>query len=230
MPPVNAFAFAQIPGLAQGGTQSIFNNPVNNYDINFRRGAGVPFRLHKANEWVFGNTNFTVIADIAPYLLADAQFTLFRFTGAGTPPAHAYAASPVWEVVYLNVPSTGLLASPIVMGLTPEGIYHLEEVLAPPGFQIPMGQWRIVVDSNAPGGFAITPMGTTPIPPILFLDGFFYVGNRIDFYLPLTGGPGMDMRMVVGGAAMVYLAVAGMVYLIWVKMISRKALPKRRKV
>ena len=223
MPPANAFAFAQIPGQAQGGTQSAFNNPVNNYDINFRRGVGVPFALHKADQRVLGNTNFTVISDIEPYLLAGAQFTLFRFTGAGTPPAHAYISSPVWDVIYQNVTSSGLITTPIVMGLTPEGIYHLVEVLAPPGYMIPFGQWRIVVDTNAAGGFAIIPISDTPIPPITYLDGYFYVGNRLDFELPLAGGTGMNMGMAIGGSTMVFVAFAATGYMVLVKMLKGRA-------
>jgi len=221
-PPTNSYLWTGIPGLAQTGTQSIYSHPINNYDINFRRGTGIPFTFHKANQEVFGNTNFTAIADIQPYLLPGAQFTLFRFVGSGAPPNHAYIGSPLWDVIYNNVPSTGLLATPIVMRLTPEGIYHLEEVFAPVGFQPPMGQWRIVVDANAPGGFAITPLGVTSIPTFTHLDGYFYVGNIPGVSLPVTGGAGVSANMAIGGTAMIFVSVAAVGYLGFVILVKSK--------
>ena len=215
-PPANAFAWTGIPGVAQGIDVSIHNHPINNYDINWRRGAGVPLRLHKGNQYLIGNTSFTAIGQIAPYLLEGAYFTLFRFIGTGPVPDHAYVGSPVWEVVVANARSTGNILTPIVMNLTPEATYHLVELLAPAGYMIPMGQWRITVTPAVPGGFTITSIGTL-IPDLVHLGGYFYVGNRIDFYLPLAGGRGAELYMHSGIGFLVLAMVISMAYIIHAK-------------
>jgi len=210
-PPANAYVWTDIPGQAQSGTQSIFNHPINNYDINWRRGDTVPFRFHKANEGVLtSNISFTAIGQITPFLLEGAYFTLFRFIGTGTPPDHAYAGSALWEVVYSSRRSTGNIATPIVMGLTPESIYQLVEVHAPAGYQVPFGQWRIVVNNATPGGFNITEIGAM-VPEMNHLGGYFYVGNRRSLELPMSGGLGANMYLY-SGFGVILLAIAIMVY------------------
>jgi len=211
-PPANAYTWTGIPGIAQGIAElSIHSHPINNYDINWRRGTVVPLSLHKANQGVIGNTSFTVIADITPYLLEGAYFTLFRFIGTGTPPATAYAGSTVWEVVQSGARSTGNLATPIILNITPEGIYQLVETQAPVGYQLPFGQWRIVRNAAIPGGFAITPQGASHIPMPIFLDGHFHLGNWPGFDLPITGGRGAS-PFIYSGAAVIVFAMVIMVY------------------
>jgi len=223
-PPTNAYAWTGIPGLAQGGTQSIHNHPINNHDINFRRAAPIPFVFHKANQSVIGNTTFVDIEDIEPYLLAGAQFSLLRFSGVGTPPDVAVVGSPDWTVVYNNISSTGLLATPISMGLSPGGIYHLVEVQAPAGFMIPFGQWRITTNNAAPGGFVVTPIGTM-IPDFEYLDGYFYVGNRIDIQLPMTGHTGINTRVMIAGAAGVFAAIVTIGFVLYGKSNKKSYKP-----
>ena len=200
LPPTNAHAWTNIPGLLQGGTQSIHNHPINNYDINFRREAitTIPFTFHKTTSNVYTASNLVNIADITPFLLEGAYFSLFRFEGAGTPPDFVTYPSANWERIYNAERSTGLLTDPITMGLTPDGIYHLVETLAPVGFQVPFGQWRIIHDDNAPGDFIIIAVGGSA-PSFEYLDGYFYVGNVPDFMLPLTGGFANNRMIWVGG-------------------------------
>jgi len=211
-PPTNAFAWTGIPGVAQGLSTSIHAHPINNYDINFRRVAPIPFAFHKANQDVIGNTSFVDIEDIEPYLLEGAYFTLFRFIGSGTVPNLAYAGSPLWEVVVANVRSSGDILDPIVMSITAESVYHLAEVNAPAGYQVPMGQWRITANSAAAGGLTITMPGNVSIPPFTYLDGYFYVGNRQDFNLPMTGGHGAA-PYIYSGIGVIALAMVIAVYL-----------------
>jgi len=74
----------------------------------------------------------------------------------------------------------------------------LVEKLAPAGFQVPFGQWRITHDDNAPGDFIIIAVGGSA-PSFEYLDGYFYVGNIPDFILPLTGGFANNRMIWVGG-------------------------------
>ncbi|MCL2360541.1 MAG: hypothetical protein FWC73_01865 [Defluviitaleaceae bacterium] len=202
-PPTNAYDWTGIPGLAQSGSQSIHDHPINNYDINFRREAvtTIPFTFHKTTAMVYTAPNLVNIADITPFLLEGAYFSLFRFEGSGTPPTTVIYPSADWERVYYDVRSTGLLADPITMELTPDGIYHLVEVLAPSGFQTPFGQWRITHDDNAPGEFVIITVGGSA-PSFEYLDGYFYVGNIPDFELPLTGRTGHNQMLWAGSLAL----------------------------
>jgi len=212
-PPANAFAWTGIPGTVQNiASTSIHNHPINNFDINWRRGTPVPFRFHKTDQGTIGNTSFMDIEDIEPYLLEGAYFTLFRFVGTGTIPERAYVGSPLWEVVVANVRSTGNILTPIVMNLTPESVYHLVEVMAPANFQIPMGQWRITVNAGATGGFTVQSVGGITIPAFNFLDGHFYVSNLPGFDLPLTGGRSTG-SYVYSGFMVVSLAMVGIVYI-----------------
>ncbi|MCL2362971.1 MAG: hypothetical protein FWC73_14315, partial [Defluviitaleaceae bacterium] len=203
LPPTNAYDWTNIPGQAQGGSQSIHNHPINNYDINFRREAvtTIPFTFHKTTSNVYTTPNLVNIADITPFLLEGAYFSLFRFEGTGTPPTTVIYPSADWERVYYDVRSTGLLANPITMEITPDGIYHLVEILAPSGFQTPFGQWRITHDDNAPGEFVIFAVGGSA-PSFEYLDGFFYVGNIPDFELPLTGRTGHNLILWAGSLAL----------------------------
>ncbi|MCL2361456.1 MAG: hypothetical protein FWC73_06555 [Defluviitaleaceae bacterium] len=205
LPPTNAYTWTGIPGLAQAGTQSIHDHPINNYDINFRREAvtTIPFAFHKTTSNVYTTPNLVNIADITPFLLEGAYFSLFRFEGSGTPPTTVIYPSADWERVYYDVRSTGLLANPITMELTPDGIYHLVEILAPSGFQTPFGQWRITHDDNAPGEFVIVTVGGSA-PSFEYLDGYFYVGNMPDFELPLTGGF-VNNRLLWSGALLLFV-------------------------
>ena len=189
LPPTNAYDWTNIPGLLQGGDQSIHDHPINNYDINFRRApvTTIPFTFHKTTSNVYTAPSLVNIADITPFLLEGAYFSLFRFEGSGTPPDLVTYPSADWERIYNAVRSTGLLTDPITMELTPDGIYHLVETLAPAGFQIPFGQWRITHDDNAPGDFTIITVGGTA-PCFEYLDGYFHVGNVPGSMLPLTGG------------------------------------------
>ncbi|MCL2526872.1 MAG: hypothetical protein FWE42_00535 [Defluviitaleaceae bacterium] len=217
LPPINAYTWTNIPGQAQGGSQSIHNHPINNYDINFRREAitTVPFAFHKTTASVYTAPNLVNIADINPFLLEGAYFTLFRFEGTGTPPSTVIYPSADWERVYTNERSTGLLADPITMGLTPGGIYHLVETFAPAGFQIPFGQWRITHDDDAPGDFVIITVGGSA-PGFEYLDGYFYVGNVPMITLPLTGGLGSKpvlwagvLMLVIGFGVWGHWSLAG---------------------
>ena len=221
VPPTNAYDWTNIPGQAQGGTQSIHDHPINNYDINFRREAvtTIPFTFHKTTSNVYTAPNLVNIADITPFLLEGAYFSLFRFEGADTPPDFVTYPSANWERIYNAERSTGLLTDPITMELTLDGIYHLVETLAPAGFQVPFGQWRITHDDNAPGDFIIITVGGSA-PSFEYLDGYFYVGNIPDFMLPLTGGFANN-RMLWAGGLILMLGFAVWVIGIWIPLIGK---------
>ncbi|MCL2360572.1 MAG: hypothetical protein FWC73_02020 [Defluviitaleaceae bacterium] len=207
VPPSNALVV--LPATTFSGTSQttpppiVRTHPLNNYDINFYMPTE-EFSFHKTTAGVLTITP-TVIADIAPFLLPDAYFSLYAFTGTGTVPNHAYIPSANWVRLHHGIPSTGLLNSPITFDLTEDGIYHLVETVAPSGFMTPIGQWRIVVDANAPTGFIITPIGS-PIPGFMHVDGYFFVPNMPGIDLPMTGGYGM-WEVTLAGTTVVFIGM-----------------------
>jgi len=208
-PPTNAYDWTNIPGDDQNGTQSTHDHPINNYDINFRRPPVKEFSFHKTTSDVYIAPNLTVIADITPFLLEGAYFSLFRFVGSGSiPDLVTTYPSPNWIRVEHDLRSSGLIGTPITMDLTLDSVYHLVETLAPVEFQMPFGQWRIAYDDIAEEFIVVTVGGTAPT--FMYLDGYFYVGNVRSMILPLTGGVGTSMFTAMG----IFILLVGTVWLL----------------
>ena len=192
---------------------------------------GLMFDFHKVNRDGFSRDNWQVT--INGYLLAGARFRLFR---SNVPTAQLSPAlstgsdglvlldlngspnAPWTEVPLSRDISTANPNTPMYFVITPGFTYQLVEVLAPAGFQVPMGQWRLVYDNTVLGGVNITPIGGVPIPEIRYAPcscntagcegGRWYVGNWVQFELPLAGGAGI-IRFAMAGAAFI-LAAAGL--------------------
>ena len=96
--------------------------------------------------------------------------------------------------------------------------YQLVEILAPAGYQIPFGQWRITTDGT---DFTITVIGdsSTPIFVDYYLDGdeARFLGNWPDFDLPLTGGLGAGGQAAVFTAAGIGIIGAGVAIALGIK-------------
>ena len=85
--------------------------------------------------------------------LPGAVFMLFVYNGTGTPdanlmvlPSDMFGGSPgPWTYVTTQTSRGGPGREPMWFPMMPGRHYQLVEVLAPPGYQLPWGQWRITV-------------------------------------------------------------------------------------
>ena len=159
--------------------------------------------------------------EIDRFLLSGAHFGLFRYTGDTPLGANElvplgqfddalgnFPANVPWELVWYGV-STDTL--PMETGIDTRFTYHLVELIAPRGFSPPHGQWRIWYGPDAGGSleFGIQTQGIADsmLPPIIEIDGIFYVGNREEFLLPITGGLGARSGPLVLGASIIVIAM-----------------------
>jgi len=219
VPPVNATAVlaAALPDRAFLSTSQPANpvpirvHPLNNFDINFHV-PGVLFEFHKTNSQIFEDPRVAV-------LLPNAQFRLFRAdtedlggTGLGGLVPGNIAGTPWEEVVdpdiVQNMLSTNLNNEPISFYMTPGFIYQLVEVMAPSGYQIPSGQWQLRVCEVNPPEILFTVIGDPSTPRFIpndfsSIDIDWFLGNRQDFRLPLTGGAGMPILIIASGTMLV---------------------------
>jgi len=217
-------------------------HPLNNYDINFHA-PGILFEFHKTNQQVFDNPRVAV-------LLPGARFKLFRAstedlggTGSGGLVPADITGTPWEEVtdptIVLNLVSTNLNNEPISFYMTPGFIYQLVEYMAPSGYQIPMGQWRIRPPETIPNTITlahIEHIGGLSIPGFIPNSGAnnfspipidWFLGNRPDLGLPLTGGLGTSQgAMTIGfiGLAMM-VAAGGLGYWYLAKQKKRRLSP-----
>jgi len=152
-------------------------------------------------------------------LLGGAIFELYRYYGDDPASDMLVYAGNIgenpgqWQRIGEPVTSSDNPASPaMVFNLTVCGIYHLVEVAAPTGFMTPRGQWRIWVDEDEEGGFAILRLGCTMLPAILWNQyDTFYISNVPDFELPLSGGLGQMHYHIAGITIILAATVAGFV-------------------
>jgi len=234
VPPVNATAVlaAVLPDRAFISTSQptapapIRVHPLNNYDINFHV-PGVRFDFHKTNQQIFDDPRIAV-------LLPGAQFRLFRAdtedlggTGQGGLVPNNIAGTP-WEeitdpdIVLRMLISTNVNNEPVSFYMTPGFVYQLVEHVAPSGYQIPFGQWRLRLTDTNPAVVTFEIIGDPSTPGFIpnnfsSIDIDWFLGNRQDFTLPLTGGVGMSILLIASGT--MFVATAG-VMIIFVKKRS----------
>jgi len=222
VPPVNATAVlpATLPNRAFINTSQPTNpirvHPLNNYDINFRA-DDVLFEFFKTNE-------YGITPNPGANLLPGARFRVYRADSTslggidqgGLVPQGAAAdpASP-WEAVdmILYESESGPGADPIAFEMTPGFIYQLVEYLAPSGFQIPMGQWRIWVDTDNVPDIMFQRIGGTSFPEFIYSStGYegvnWFLPNMRQFELPLTGGIGTSMFILAGSTVLIIAVLA----------------------
>ena len=230
-PPSNAGAV--LPGVWFVTTSESSTHPLNNFDINFTR--RLPFAFHKADARLY-TAEVTTNAQAMEVLLAGAHFRLFR-TNVPTDdlPTPLTATciilfdssndpiGPWVEVVLSTNISTNVPATPMSATISPHRYtYQLAEVLSPPGFQIPAGQWRIT-ENIVGSGYSISVVGGGHTPGFVNLPGDYaewFVGNMPDFELPLTGGSSASMFIVAGCALICAGLVAAALLVFWKKKNS----------
>jgi len=142
--------------------------------------------------------------------LPDAQFTLVRYNGPGTPqevmvtPDMLTGETPAWTYVVSRT-SGELTSQAMIFNMIPGRYYQLIETAAPSGFQMPMGEWRIRVPITANDDepiLVITHIGGVNMPGITRVGAYTYnIANWPEIRLPHTGGLGggtMQMIMYAG--------------------------------
>ena len=108
--------------------------------------------------------------------------------------------------------------------MVPGRNYQLVETVPPVGYQAPFGQWRITVTSaNFPTlpypTLNIVPIGNTSIPniePCGTAPATYFIYNRNDFSLPLSGGRGA-VFFTVSGSTVLMLAVIAAIYFSFIR-------------
>jgi len=166
---------------------------------------GILFPFQKMDNAVYQNNNWQTVVN--NYLLEGAQFRLFRtnvptadlITPLGTGNAGLVtwtSSGPNYPWVDLGiVTSTGLASDPIIFGITRGFTYQLVEIAAPAGFQVSLGQWRIVIDDSIAGNFSVYTIGSVPSPDFVHVPcdcndincddpGMWYICNWQMFTLP----------------------------------------------
>jgi len=232
-PPSNANATALPNILFEAPVSDGFNHPLNNHDINFIL-EPVLFEFFKTDAMVYSMPR-TI------NLLEGAQFRLFRTNEAnlstgndGLVLINSDAPSSQWEEVPMIISESQSRegALPISFYMTPGFTYQLVEIASPVGFMQPMGQWRIRVDESNPSGFSFEIIGGLPVPVFVFIpppegidDVEWYLGNWLDFSLPLTGGSGTRYMYMTGSIMLIFAALFSVTVIFSKKLAKRGMRP-----
>jgi len=225
-------------------------HPLNNADINFmHRPEGTFYffstdqRLYQmpnpyiyrltGNQFILFRTINTHVTDAM--FNADPDGRLVRFNANGESLSNLWVEVPFASGSYVATSSN----SPIAIDFDGRFTYQLVQVMSIRGFQIPMGQWQITYNPDAPAtqnpftvtvighpspmGFASTdtrfPAGTIhPLTPTEH--NIWYFGNWINYELPLTGGIGTQL-FIISGSVFFFIAMIGALVLVCKKKMQR---------
>ena len=147
--------------------------------------------------------------------LPNAEFRLFVFNGTTTPPPGLVTSDMIgsgvsqWTEVRIQESCT---TDAMVFRMRPGRHYQLLETIPPVGFQLPIGQWRITVDTAvkpAHPTLYITRIGESvpAITPCTAPETYLII-NWANLALPFTGGRGAR-TFVLSGAVVVFLGFSG---------------------
>ena len=153
--------------------------------------------------------------------LQNAQMRLLVFNGTSTPPEVLITSDMIgsgpsqWTCLGTR---TSSLTLPMTWRMDINRYYQMLETVPPIGYQMPMGQWRIVVNPVNPPTypdrtFTVTRIGGAPMPNIIpdpntaNAETYFII-NWLNHTLPLTGGSG-SMPLLMAGGGVVFAAMIG---------------------
>jgi len=161
--------------------------------------------------------------------LPGAHIRLYIYTGDGSPPKEIVTQSMIDNGVWILAgEGISTVDDPLIFTMLPGRYYQFIETLPPLGFQAPLGQWRVTVDSALPATefpvLDITPVGGITIPDIapmpdpdnegMYIAQTYLIYNWSDFVLPLAGGGGVNTFLFVGASLL--LLAAGLA--VWIKI------------
>jgi len=158
------------------------------------------------------------------YLIHNWPITDLDFikTDNATVPWQGSVLANAWFQLYWRADSTEEweeIGSPVESGAdgrvnfnlaVPIGEYRLVEIIPPPGFDAPFGHWYITID---PITYALTITSHGGNPQFHRHEGEWWVGNRLQLTLPLTGGSGRGM-FILAGFALIFVGI-GAAYWRW---------------
>lgn len=131
---------------------------------------------------------------------------------------HAHYEVVTDEIVQDNSCWQPMLPAPVIsdgngkvdFGRLPDGQYRLVEVESPPGYEKPIGQWLVILNSKAPEGQKVTIVSVGNVAPPAFkvdpASGELYLTNMKEMELPKSGMGGIIPYMA-GGAVIMMLSV-----------------------
>lgn len=190
----------------------------------------ITFYYRKAEKLSFvkvDGTGFNVTDIQEDDVLSGAQFKLYSYVGSRweTHAQQLLDVSSVDNAVWKNVgtATSELDGSTTFVGILP-GNYRLVETKAPDGYQLPKGQWNLIVETKPEatepdeaelqqensegvkidlGEFTLTITAIEDAPAFMIDDhGVLYLVNYRPIQPPITGGRGIVERMMLGGAMM----------------------------
>jgi len=188
------------------------------------------FEFHKTGQEIYNLPEWETPGWIETTLRGGAHFSIFRYTGDGTPAPGVITEDMIdngtWVYAGSDI-SSGAIGTPISFELLPDSYYQLIETMAPTGYSLPLGQWRIVLverDSDGAVGFQITYQGDSTIPAFVniggefendaFFDGTFFVGNRLQLDLPMLGGFGASLVFKLIGGMLIIMALPALGFIV----------------
>ncbi|MCL2571842.1 MAG: prealbumin-like fold domain-containing protein [Defluviitaleaceae bacterium] len=166
-------------------------------------------------QWPIYKTNWSIYSDFNNRIYLDgAIFSLYVYNGSGDPghvlvtPDMVGPANEGYQWSYVITQTSN--PNPAILGqmlfpMAPNRFYQLVEHVAPDGYRAPFGQWRISVEEAPILRLSITNIGD--VPNILRPnpdEAIYYVGNRVDFDLPVSGGGGTRLIHFAGMAVIVF--------------------------
>lgn len=190
----------------------------------------ITFYYRKAEKLSFvkvDGTGFNVTDIQEDDVLSGAQFKLYSYVGSQwkTHAQQLLDVSSVDNTIWKNV-GTAISqsdGSTTFVDLLP-GNYRLVETKAPDGYQLPKGQWNLIVETKPEatepdeaelqqensegvkidlGEFTLTITAIEDAPAFMVDDhGVLYLVNYHPIQPPITGGRGIAERMLLGGAMM----------------------------
>ncbi|MCL2545586.1 MAG: hypothetical protein FWE06_00130 [Oscillospiraceae bacterium] len=191
------------------------------------------FEFHKTGQDIYNVPEWNTPGWVDTVLRGGAHFSIFRYTGNGTPNSGVVTEDMITTGTWVyagSAISSGLIGAPIEFQLLPDSYYQLVETIAPAGYTLPLGQWRVVSverDSDGAVGFQITYQGDSTIPAFVniggefedsaFFDGTFFVGNRLQLILPLFGGSGVPLAFTLLGGFLIIMAMVALSFILWHK-------------
>lgn len=148
--------------------------------------------------------NFYKIDAFTREPLGDAQFKLYLWEGEGAVPDSLIPENLTdsgWRLI--DEQSSTLDTGLVLFENLSSGIYQLAETKPPPGYQLPIGQWRFEI--TADGDINVLPSTGEYPPPEISGEGTneipFSIGNMVQCRLPETGGVG-DIRYRITGTVL----------------------------
>ena len=190
----------------------------------------ITFYYRKAEKLSFvkvDGTGFNVTDIQEDDVLSGAQFKLYSYVGSQweTHAQQLLDVSSVDNTIWENVGAATSQSdgSTTFVDLLP-GNYRLVETKAPDGYQLPKGQWNLIVETKPEatepdeaelqqensegvkidlGEFTLTITAIEDAPAFMVDDhGVLYLVNYHPIQPPITGGRGIAERMMLGGAMM----------------------------